>query len=205
GPAILAPDAALTCTAEYAVTQADVDAGSLTNNATADGTAPAGGHVTDTASVTLAGVDSPSIGVVVTVDSRDYFKAGDVLVFTAVTTNTGPVTLQHSTVTATLAGADASDCDALDRTLAPGESMTCRVTYVIKQGDMLLDEVLLSVVAQGESATAVRATAVGDRNSVPVVALAFTGYDPSVQTRDAGILLLSGLVLIVLARRRRSE
>ncbi|NTV39873.1 MAG: DUF11 domain-containing protein, partial [Demequinaceae bacterium] len=93
GPATLAPDAALTCTVEYAVTQADVDAGSLMNDATADGTAPAGDHVTDTASVALAGVDSPSIGVVVTVDSRDYFKAGDVLVFTAVTTNTGPVTL----------------------------------------------------------------------------------------------------------------
>jgi uncharacterized repeat protein (TIGR01451 family) len=204
-PATLAPKATFTCTAQYAATQADVDAGGLTNGATVTGTAPAGVHVTDNASVTLPGVDSPAIGVAVTVDSRDYFTAGDVLAFKVVTTNTGPITLHHSTLNATLAGADTRDCDALDRTLAPGESMTCAVTYEIKPSDMLLPEVLLSVIADGESATAVRATATGGRNSVPVVALAFTGYDAGGQTRNAGIFFLSGLALIVLARRRRKD
>ena len=41
----LAPTETATCTAVHTVTQADLDAGTVTNNATADGT-PAGGTLT---------------------------------------------------------------------------------------------------------------------------------------------------------------
>lgn len=200
--ATLAPGALTSCVYTYVAQQDDGDAGTLVNPASVVGTPPVGDDVADTASVELPGTDAPAIGVVVTVDSRDYFKAGDVLRFTVVTTNTGPIALQHATLAATLAGADTSDCDALDNTLASGASMTCAVTYVITEPDMARTEVLLSVVAQGESATAVRASAVGDSNSVPVVALAFTGYDADAQARNAGLLVLGGLGLIALARRR---
>ncbi len=42
----LAPQASTTCTGTYTVTQADIDAGSITNTATASGTPPTGPPVT---------------------------------------------------------------------------------------------------------------------------------------------------------------
>ena len=41
-PGALAPGASVDCTATYTVTQADIDAGSIANTATATGTPPAG-------------------------------------------------------------------------------------------------------------------------------------------------------------------
>ena len=54
---VLAPQASTTCTGTYAVTQADIDAGSVVDTATASGTPPTGPAVTSnpsTATVTAS-------------------------------------------------------------------------------------------------------------------------------------------------------
>ena len=57
----LAPAASETCTATYTTTQADVDAGGITNTGTATGTPPSGPDVTASDSVTVPATQSPSI------------------------------------------------------------------------------------------------------------------------------------------------
>ena len=59
----LAVGADETCTATYTTTQADVDAGSITNTGTAVGTPPSGPTVTASDSLTIPATQSPSIGI----------------------------------------------------------------------------------------------------------------------------------------------
>ena len=60
----LAPGAFQTCNATYITTQDDVDAGSITNTGTANGTLPSGAAVTAQSSATVPAISAPAIGVV---------------------------------------------------------------------------------------------------------------------------------------------
>src|SRR5262249_33647137 len=62
--ATLAPGASETCTATYATTQADVDAGSLSNTGTVTGTSPNGTTVNAQSSVTIPAIASPGLSIV---------------------------------------------------------------------------------------------------------------------------------------------
>ncbi len=90
---VLAPTAVATCTATYALTQADVDAGHIANTATATGTDPNGTDVdaTDNTDVPIAP------GPAVTLDKQAGVptgnSAGDTVDYSFVVTNTGNVTL----------------------------------------------------------------------------------------------------------------
>jgi len=60
--ASLAPQASETCTATYTVTQADLDAGSVSDSAVASGTPPSGAVVTSSAStLTVPGAATPAV------------------------------------------------------------------------------------------------------------------------------------------------
>ncbi|MBN2177295.1 MAG: DUF11 domain-containing protein, partial [Demequinaceae bacterium] len=204
-PVTLAPAATTTCTVEYTATQADIDAGSIVNAASVTGTPPTGPDVTDTDTVTVATLDDPDIGVVVTVDPTTYNAVGDVLTFTVVTTNTGNVTLFNTQLASTLAGADTSACDAVNVTLAPGESVTCLVTYSIVLADLNVPGKTLSVVASGQSVMSVSVVASGAVGAGPHGFLAGTGDDVAAQALVAAVLVAAGLLLIFLSRRRREE
>ena len=163
----LAPGASTTCTAGYVVTQADIDAGTITNTATASGVPPTGPAVSvvDTAAVTATA--RPSITVRKTASPAAVGVAGQQVTYAVVVRNTGNVTLSAVTVTDPLPGLSPVTCPS--STLAPGASLTCTATYVVTQADVDAGSVLntATAVATPPSGAPVRASAVA---AVPISA-----------------------------------
>jgi uncharacterized repeat protein (TIGR01451 family) len=129
--ATLAPDASTTFTATYTVTQADVDAGNIHNQAFATGTPPIGDDVTDTDPEDVPVPQNPSIGIVKTVDPTTVEAAGETVTYTYVITNTGDVTLSGVTLNDDKLGAIALSVT----TLAPGASTTATADHTISQAE----------------------------------------------------------------------
>ena len=61
--ASLAPGATVACTAAYTTTQADVDAGSISNTGSVEASPPAGPDVSDSSSLTVTATQSPQISL----------------------------------------------------------------------------------------------------------------------------------------------
>ncbi len=127
----LAPNATVTCSASHPVTQADLDAGSITNNATAtDGTL-----TSNESQATVAAVQTRALTIDKVAEEKSYVKAGDLLHYSYLVTNAGNVTL-HDAITVTDDKAAVS-CPALPAAgLAPNASVTCTATYVVTQADL---------------------------------------------------------------------
>ena len=152
----LTPGAQMVCTATYVVQQADVDAGSMENTATATGTPPSGTPVTSDPSTTRTpSVPEPSVSIVKTADKRTLV-AGETVTYSFRVTNTGNVTLTNaSVVEGTFSGAGALstvDCPA-DRTLSPNEFMECTATYVVQQADVDAGRIRNSATSTGTPPT----------------------------------------------------
>ena len=127
----LAPGESITCTASYTITQSDLDAGSVTNTASASNdtvTSP-----TDEETVTA---DKMPALVIDKVAAEEIFAAvGDKIHYTIVATNTGNITLDSVTITDPNV-TDLSCTPANGSELAPGASMTCTATHTVTQADI---------------------------------------------------------------------
>ena len=142
--AVLAPQAVTTCTAsDHTVTQEDVDAGNVTNTATAAGLPPrATTPVTDEATKILpTATPSPSLVLAkqgILDDASSPFpglgEVGEQIPYVFTVTNNGNVTVHGITIADPTVGAVA--CDAI--TLAPAEQTTCRSVdaHTITQADV---------------------------------------------------------------------
>ena len=125
-PASLAPGESITCTATYTITQADLDAGEVTNKATAHN----GTIDSNEDQVTVEGVASPAMSIDKSAVESTYDEVGDILHYNYDVENTGNVTLYapfniHDDRIGLL------DCPAAVTNLAPGASVTCEGTYTI--------------------------------------------------------------------------
>jgi uncharacterized repeat protein (TIGR01451 family) len=134
-PASLAPDDSTICTASYTITQADLDAGFVTNKATGhgfDGTTPVNSNeATQTVTTTQMG----ALTLVKTANPTTYDHAGQIIAYSYEVTNSGPVTL-HNAITVSDDKVTVT-CDALPAGgLAPGAKITCTASYTIKQADL---------------------------------------------------------------------
>ncbi|WP_282846791.1 DUF7507 domain-containing protein [Microbacterium oxydans] len=141
GAASLAPGADVTCTASYVVTQADIDAGGVTNTATTTGTPPTGTPPVSPPSTTEVPVaPAPAMTVVKSADLQQLTAAGQTINYAFLVTNTGNVTLTGVTVTETAFSgtgtAPVVTCPAGAASLAPGADVTCTASYVVTQADM---------------------------------------------------------------------
>ena len=137
----LAPAQSTICLADYTVTQDDIDAGSVTNIASADGN-PAGGILTPpTDSVTVDAVQTPSMTIVKTALNTTFTNVGEALDYQYVVTNTGNVTITNS-ITVTDDRIASVSCPALPPAgLAPTATLTCSATYLVTQADIDAGEV----------------------------------------------------------------
>ena len=143
----LAPNATVTCTASYTIMQADLDAGSITNHATAtDGTL-----ISNPAQATVTAVQTRALAIEKSAQETTYAKAGDVIHYSYLVTNAGNVTLRDPITVSDDKAADES-CPALPADgLAPGQSITCTASYAVTQAD--LDTGSLTNVASGTDGT----------------------------------------------------
>jgi uncharacterized repeat protein (TIGR01451 family) len=128
----LAPGESTTCTAVYTITQADLDAGHVTNTAAATGLTPNDDAVPSGPDVaTVDAVERPAISIVKTASVHSFGEAGLLITYFFRVTNTGNVTLTPSVTDSTGAGVI---CPQLE--LAPGTSMTCRSFHVTTAADV---------------------------------------------------------------------
>ncbi|GAB3399586.1 hypothetical protein GCM10027515_06180 [Schumannella luteola] len=194
----LAPNQQVTATATYAVTQADVDAGTVTNTATTTGRNPSGGTVTGAsspASVTLA-ASAPAITVQKSgaIAGGAAGNAGNVINYTFTITNTGNVTLRGVAVTDPLSGLSAPIYTWPTSTagvLAPGAVATATATYTIKQSDVDNGSVANTASVTGTPPTGAAVTNTGSTvtntaTAAPGVVVTKTGQLATGATGKAG-------------------
>ncbi|WP_341953160.1 AraC family transcriptional regulator [Salinibacterium sp. TMP30] len=138
----LAPNTQVSATATYAIKQADVNAGSVKNTATASGTTPAAGSVSATSpqAVVPTVASSPAIATTKSASVSGTGAVGDTITYTFTARNTGNVTLTGVAITDPLAGLSPLAYgvwpNAPSGTLQPNSQIAATSTYVIKQSDV---------------------------------------------------------------------
>jgi uncharacterized repeat protein (TIGR01451 family) len=136
-PATLAPNATMSCTATYTVTQADVDAGSIANTATVSALDPADAPVSNSAGTTVTANQVPDLTATKTASPNTGVVAGDVVTYTITGHNAGTVTLSNVTATDPMTGLSPIGCaPAAPASLAPGDDIVCTATYTVTQADV---------------------------------------------------------------------
>ena len=133
-PTSLAPGQAVTCTANRAATQADLDAGSIINTASVTATPPSGTPLAPVSSntVTVNASQAPALSLTKSTPATSYSTLGESIAYDFVATNTGNVTLTGVTIADPKV--DAITCAA--STLVPTASTTCRGTHLVTQADL---------------------------------------------------------------------
>ena len=121
-----------TCTALYAVTQADVDAGGINLAATASGTAPTTTVVHGTSNVTTPAIQGPAIAVTPSSNPGSFFGAGTPLALNYLVTNSGNVTLHGIGVSDRLGLA----ITCAGTPLAPAATESCTASYTTAAKDV---------------------------------------------------------------------
>jgi len=151
----LAPGDTTTCTVSHTFTQAEVDAGSVTNAVTATGTTPTGGSVTATDDVTVPLAPTNAVSLTKTASGvRDLDgngpDAGDTIDYTFTVTNDGSTTLAPVTIDDPMLGLDGFTCAP---SLAPGATLTCEApaAYVLTQADVDAGAVTNAATATGDA------------------------------------------------------
>ncbi|WP_274626754.1 DUF7507 domain-containing protein [Arvimicrobium flavum] len=150
-PQTLAPGASFTFTASYTPLQADIDAGSVTNTATASGTPPPGltPPVSPPSTVVVPPQQTPGLTLVKTgtlndLDGDNLLDLGETIAYAFLVTNTGTVTLTGVTVTDPLV-----TIVEAPQTLAPGASFTFTASYTPLQADIDAGSVTNTATASG--------------------------------------------------------
>jgi uncharacterized repeat protein (TIGR01451 family) len=158
---VLIPGQELECTADYTVTQADMNQGSIVNTARATGLDPTDGAVASATSTwTVTANVAPALTLVKSADVASYDTVGAAIEFAFEVTNTGNVLLTGVSITegvftgsGTLGGVSCPSDE-----LTPGASMTCHADYEATQADLDHGSIANTATAFGFAPNAVEST-----------------------------------------------
>ena len=165
----------LSCNTSHSITQADLDAGSVSIAATAN----VNGTISPTATVSVPMIQNRLLTLTKTADPLTYDHVGQIITYTYVITNSGNTTLSPAQFT----GSDTAfevpiACGQQNISLAPKESLTCTATYTITQADMDAGSVTTSAVGSDSGGLISPAVSVTiTRSDVVVSALPATPAD----------------------------
>ncbi|OAN38065.1 beta strand repeat-containing protein [Microbacterium sp. H83] len=211
----LAPGQSAVATATYIVTQADVNAGSITNTASASG---AGGGTTVTAAsgavTTSTAASAPSLAVTKVGTLNGSGAAGDTITYAFTVRNSGNVTLTGASLVDPLIGGapiTLSGWAGAAGVLQPGQSVTGSATYTVTQSDVDAGSVANTATATGAPPRGAAVTATAPSTvriaAVPSIAVSKTGSVTSgsggvgseitfvFTIRNSGNVSLSGITL----------
>ncbi|MFM2475352.1 DUF7507 domain-containing protein, partial [Burkholderia cenocepacia] len=188
GEGVLSAGETVTATATYALTQADVDRGSVPNEATVTATGPTG-VVDATASDLVLAPGTALIALEKTgvADAGPGSVAGDTIAYAFVVTNVGTVTLEDVAIDDPMEGlgtivvdwASSTDPGTGAGVLAPGESVTAAADYVITQADVDAGGVENTATASGTTLDGTRTVEQEDVAQVPLGGTAALTIDKS--------------------------
>jgi len=147
-PAALEPGGSFNCTGVYQITQADLDAGSVTNTATAF----ANGTPSIPATKTITAIQSPALTLSKSASPTVAFAAGTHITYTYTLSNTGNVTLTSPYTVADNKIA-VVNCSGAASPLAPGAATTCTASYSITDTDINNGSVVNQAVASAKFKT----------------------------------------------------
>ncbi|MCC7119563.1 MAG: LysM peptidoglycan-binding domain-containing protein, partial [Anaerolineales bacterium] len=140
----------IACTAEYALTQDDINRGNLTSQFVANV------YTVNSNQVSVAVTTKPAqiLTLTKTVNPAAYNSAGQTVTYTYVITNSGANSLGPAQFTVSDTGiANPINCGAADTTLASNATVTCSATYTISQADMNAASVATNATATGGGAS----------------------------------------------------
>jgi uncharacterized repeat protein (TIGR01451 family) len=143
----LTPGSSVTKTATYKITQADLDAGSITNLATATGLFSGQTITSNTGTAKVLAVQSPALTLVKSASPLSYDHVGELITYTYTVNNAGNVDISAPiTVTDEKVGTISIQSSGI---LSPGSSVTGTATYKITDADINEGHVTNSVYATG--------------------------------------------------------
>jgi len=147
--ALLDVNETLICTGAYAITQADLDRGSVTNVTTAN----VNGILSNQVTTTVATVPNKALTLTKTANPLTYDRIGQTITYTYTIKNSGSTILGPAQFTVSDTGLGAPfNCGDANTTLAPNLTMTCFATYVITQADLNAASVITNATASGGGA-----------------------------------------------------
>ncbi|MFH1185428.1 MAG: hypothetical protein V1755_10380, partial [Chloroflexota bacterium] len=144
----LAPGASKSClNSTYSVTQADLDAGSIVNRATASAMFGTQGVPSAEVSTTVITYTGTRLGLKKSASPSYFTGPGQTLTYTFTLMNTGGVTLKapYSVTDPLISGG--VDCSAAASTLPVGGSTSCSGTYPVTPDDNVAGSILNSATA----------------------------------------------------------
>lgn len=200
----------MVCQATYVVTQADIDAGGVTNIAVVSGSGPGDEPLEEPSNeIVVDGPEhDPGLSLLKTAEPLDrdgdgLLDAGETIMYRFSVTNTGNVTMTGVGIDDPMDGLSEIDCPT--DVLAPGESVVCTASYVVSEEDAEEGLVVNTATAHGVgpagdavvlSDTSTARTEV-DGSTLPATGtLPRTGSDARALVAVALTLLLFGLHLL---------